>query len=129
MKTTSELTEGLRSAFEHPDGGVVGTLNELLALCPEDGLQFDWQSGRCDIRSPAGDPNVLLDVPLSKSVFRALLARVAALCNERKAGSVSPYGGEGELASEADPSGIFQATFANTGDEQTLEIVPKHQCD
>ncbi len=40
---------------------------------------------------------VVLTWSVGKSVFRAILARVATLCNEQSANSVSPYGGQGEL--------------------------------
>src|SRR5208282_5382429 len=59
---------------------------------------------------------------LRKSVFRAILARVAVLCNERSPNSVSPYGGQGEVSVGADPAMTFRVEFANTPDEQRLEL-------
>jgi hypothetical protein len=53
---------------------------------------------------------------------------MAILCNERNANSVSPYGGQGELMVDADPSAILRVTFTNTADEQKLEVVPVLDC-
>lgn len=123
MNTTAQLSGALRSAFERPSGGVVGLVDDLLRLCPEHGLQLDWQADRCRVRSRADDWEEILNKPLRKSVFRAMLARVAALCNKRSPNSVSPYGGKSELMVGADPPAIFKVTFANTTEEQKLELM------
>jgi hypothetical protein len=125
MKTTSQLTASLADVFEHPSDGVVGLVDDLLRLCPEHGLHLDWQAGRCRVRSLGENGSQeVLDRPFRKSVFRAVLARIAALCNERSPGSVSPYGGQGKLVLESEPSTIFRITFVNTSDEQELTLVP-----
>jgi hypothetical protein len=124
MNTTSPFAGTLRNAFERPSRGVVGLVDDLLRLCQEQGLQLDWQADRCRVRSLAGGSEEVLDRPVRKSVFRAILARVAALCNERSPNSVSPYGGQGELLAGGDPAAIFRVTFANTPDEQRLELIP-----
>ena len=124
MTTTSQLLGTLRSALEQPTRGVVGLVDDLLRLCPEQGLRLDWQADHCRIRSLAGDSEALLDLPLRKSVFRAILARVAALCNERSPGSVSPYGGRGELLVGAAPPTVFRVVFANTADDHRLDLSP-----
>jgi hypothetical protein len=128
MNMPSQLVGSLQSAFERPARGVVGLVDDLLRLCPEQGLQLEWQGGRCRVRSLADGSEEVLDRPLRKSIFRALLARVATLCNERSPNSVSPYGGQGELLVPADPPAIFRATFANTTDEQQLELIPVPAC-
>jgi hypothetical protein len=77
------------------------------------------------LRSPArrrAAPQESIEVPLPRSVFRAILARIAALCGERMPNPVSPYGGEGELAIGTNPPTVFQVAFSNTPDEQRLEI-------
>ena len=61
-----------------------------------------------------------IEVPLQKSVLRAVLARVAVLCNERKPNSVSPYGGQGEMSVDADPATAIRVTFVNTPDRTEL---------
>jgi hypothetical protein len=127
MNTTSEFSGALRSVFEGPTRGVVGLVDDLLRLCQEHGLQLNWQADRCRVRSPAGRWEEVLSAPLRKSVFRAVLARVAALCNERSPNSVSPYGGQGKLVAGADPATVFRVSFANTPDEQwfTLSLLTR----
>jgi hypothetical protein len=49
---------------------------------------------------------------------------VAALCNERMPISVSPYGGRGEVAVDADPARVIRVAFVNTPEEQSLELTP-----
>jgi hypothetical protein len=97
-------------------------VEDLLAVCLEHGLQLDWQADRCRVRPPGGDWEELMGVPLRKSVFRAILARVAALCNEQAPHSVSPYGGQGELSVGASPTAVFHVAFVNTPEAQKLEL-------
>jgi hypothetical protein len=47
---------------------------------------------------------------------------MAALCNERIPGAVSPYGGEGELSVGTSPPAIFRVAFTNTPGEQRLKV-------
>ena len=61
-------------------------------------------------------------MPLQKSVFRAVVARVAALCNEGAPNSVTPYRGEGELSVWTNPPASFHVAFTNTPTEQWLEV-------
>jgi hypothetical protein len=68
-----------------------------------------------------------MDVPLRKAVLRAVLARLAVLCNERNPNSVSPYGGHGELLAGGNPPMVFRVAFANTTAEQKLELLPQTQ--
>jgi hypothetical protein len=123
MKTTSEHITLLRSALENPDRGVVGLVDDLLKACRGHDLQLDWHAGRCRVRSLGGNGEELLDAPLRKSVFRAILARVAALCNERRPSSVSPYGGQGDLSVGENPPAVFRLAFVNTPAEQKLELM------
>jgi hypothetical protein len=122
MSDELPFSDRLRRAFSPAAGGVVGLADELLGLCQERGLQLDWHANRCLVRPLGGDTPESLDVPLPKSVFRALLARLAALCNERPPHSASPYGGEGELLVGGNPPTVFRVAFTNTPGEQRLEL-------
>jgi hypothetical protein len=124
MNTPTQLTEVVRSALASPGRDVVGLVDELLRACPEQGLQLDWHADRCRIRFLTNGPDDGIDWAPRKSVFRAILARVAALCNERKPDSVSPYGGKGELAVDAASSTVLRVSFANTAAEQWLQVMP-----
>jgi hypothetical protein len=128
VAATFLLSGTLRSALEQAPLGVVGLVDDLLRLCPEQGLRLAWEGDRCRVNPLAGGSEEVLDRPLRKSVFRAILARVAALCNERSPNSVSPYGGQGELSYGADPPATFRVKFTNTTDEQKLELVPVPKC-
>ncbi len=123
MKNPSPFPERLQRAFEPTQRGVVGVVHDLLGLCAEQGLELDWQANRCRVRSLGAEPQESTEIPLPKSVFRAILARVAALCNERIPNSVAPYGGEGELSDRTDPARVFRVAFTNTPGEQRLEII------
>src|SRR5205085_3750383 len=100
-----------RRVLLQPRGGVVGLVDDLLLVCQERGLEVDWQADRCCVRSFSGESEDLIEVVLRKSVFRAILARVAALCNERHPGSLSPYGGQGELSMKSSPEVVFRVTL------------------
>jgi hypothetical protein len=125
MNTTSEHIRLLQNAIEHPSRGVVGLVDDLLTVCWQNGLQLDWQANGCRVRSSSGEWEDLPALSLRKSAFRAVLARVAALCNEQSPGSVSPYGGLGELAVDANPSAVVEVALTNTPEDQRLELRPR----
>lgn len=98
-------------------------VDEVLAVCREYGLQLDWQADRCRVRPAGGEWEEVSDGPLRKSVFRAVLARIATLCNDRTPNSVSPYGGQGELPIGGEPPVVIRVAFVNTPAEQKLELM------
>src|SRR4051812_32293134 len=108
--------------FTHTPRGVLGIVEDLLGLAQEQGLRLDWHANQCRVRLLGAEPQELTEVSLPKAVFRAILARLAALCNERTPNSVSPYGGEGELSVGANPPTVFRVAFTNTPGEQRLEV-------
>lgn len=125
MNTTAQLSGALQDAFDIPTHGVIGLVDDLLRLCPKEGLQLVWQSGHCRVISVANNSEDVFELPLPKSVFRAILARVAELCKDQNADSVSPYGGQSRFVVAADPPRTLKVTFMNTTDEQELELVPE----
>ena len=52
----------------------MGLVDDLLRLCPEQGLQFEWGANQCRVRSLDSEPHELIEVSLTKSVFRAMRA-------------------------------------------------------
>jgi hypothetical protein len=56
-----------------------------------------------------------------------MLARVAALCNEKCPNSLSPYGGQGELTVDADPAMVLRVAFTNTPGELNLELATERK--
>ena len=122
MSHRSLLPERLQRAFTPTSGGVLGIVDALLELCRERGLQLDWHPNQCRVRPLGTEPQEAIEISVPKSAFRAILARVAALCNERTPNSVSPYGGEGELSIGTNPPTVLRVAFTNTPDEQRLEV-------
>ena len=122
MSTTSQICETLREIITQPTRGVAGIADDLLALCDEHNLEIDWSADRLRVRSAANQWEELMDASIRKSVFRAILARFAALCNDQTPGAVSPYGGEGQIKFGGDPARTFHFAITNTSAEQRLEL-------
>ena len=122
MSTTSHISAVLRRVLANPTSGVAGLVDELLTVCREHSLQLDWQVNRCRVRSSGEEWEEVADVPIRKSIFRAILARIAVLCNEQTPNSVSPYGGQGAFSVGAAPSAVCKVAFTNTPDQQKLEL-------
>ena len=122
MNNPFPLSNRLARALTTPTGGALRLADELLAASHEQDIRVGWQAGRCQVSIPSSEPPEQIEVPVQKSVIRALLARVAALCNERVPNSVSPYRGTGEVA--IDPKRVIRVKFVNTPDEQSLELSP-----
>lgn len=126
MSTLSQLSDTLHRVLEQPTGGIVGLVDDLFRLCSEERVQLDWEGDCCRVRSLANGAEELAVRPLAKPVFRAVLARVAALCNEQLPNSVSPYGGQGELVLRTEPVSSVRVSFANTLESQSLRVIPVH---
>src|SRR4051812_16731720 len=97
-----------RHTLIHPTNGIAGLVNDLLAVSRDHSLKLDWQAKRCQVRFFGGDREEQIDVPIRRSVFRAILARMATLCKERPPNAVSPYGGQGELSVASNPGGLIR---------------------
>jgi hypothetical protein len=123
MNTAVTWSQWLQQTFQPTSRGVVGLVDDLLNSCPEDGLHLEWHAGVCRVR-PALVMEPSAEVPCPKSAFRALIARVATLCNERRPAPISPYGGQGELSADRNAKSVIQAAFINTSNEQWLELRP-----
>lgn len=127
MIRSTPFAERIQEAFKPTSRGVVGFFDDVLNLCRVHQLRINFQDGHCSVRRLGADAEDSLDVPLPKSVFRAALARIAALCNEQHPHSVTPYRGEGEIAvPPTSPNGVPPSTchvsFTNTPSEQRLEV-------
>ena len=128
MIESTPFARRVRQAFSPTPRGVVGLVDDLLVLCRTHQLRVVFRDSRCQIRRLGADPKDSLDLPVPKSVFRAVLARVAVLCNEHSPDSVMPYRGEGEVAVPRSPaqgpaaSSTCYAAFTNTLSDQRLEL-------
>lgn len=128
MIESTPFAERVEKAFRPTARGVVGLVDDLLGLCRLHQLRLRFAEGHCSVRRLGSDDSDVLTVPLPKSVFRAALAQVAALCNEQHPGSVTPYRGEGEivvpppLSPNSSPPSTCYVSFMNTPSEQHLEM-------
>jgi hypothetical protein len=128
MTHSTPFAERVQSAFKPTPRGVVGLVDDLLSLCRVHQLRMSFRDGRCSMHRLGADAQEALEVPLPKSVFRAVLARIAALCNEHCPHSVTPYRGEGEIIvpPPISPNSVRPSTcyvsFTNTPSEQLLEV-------
>lgn len=121
IQTTASFAERVRLAFSPTPRAILGLVDDLLELCREQPLSLIFRDGNCVVRT-AGDVNHSVEVPLPRSAFRAVLARVAVLCNEQRPNSVSPYGGTGEVCIGNDSRTTLRVVFTNTPEEQRLEV-------
>ena len=119
MKTLPDVRERIEKAFEPTAQGAFDLVDQLLELACEYDLTFEWREARCRVHVCGGAAPDEFELPLPSSVFRATLARIAVLCNERAVDPVSPYGGEGQLAVGA---ALLNVEFANRPGEQRLKI-------
>ena len=126
MSMTVPWPVALRGILMQPAQGIVGLVDDLLALCREHHLELDWQAGCYRARAGAGAWHELHDVSLRVSVLRAILARLAALCHDPNAGACSPYGGKGKIIIGTNPSTLFHVAFVNTPEEQRLALTRAH---
>jgi len=114
------IAELLQKVFTPTPQGVVGLVEELLEFCRDHQLHLKIQDNSCAV-GPAGE--AIWDTiawPLPKSVLRATLARIAALCVQPNA--VTPYRGEGEVTLPGNPPTVLQVAFTNTPTEQRLDV-------
>lgn len=122
MIPVSPFSERLQTVFSPTERGVIGLVDDLMGLSREHGLRLEFQDNCCTARPLESDTREVIDVPLPKSVFRAVVARVAALCNECAPDSVTPYSGDAKLTVGTNPPSTFQVSFMNTPAEQRLEV-------
>jgi hypothetical protein len=117
---STAVVERLRRAFEPGPRGALGLADELLEAARCGAMRCEWEGGTVRVTPAGAEP---FDVALPKSAFRAVLARLAALCNERRAGSVTPYRGSAEVLVGAPPVPVLVA-FVNTPDDLHLDARP-----
>ena len=125
------FADRVQVAFQPTHRGVVGLVDDLLGLCRLFQLRINFRDGHCSVRRLGADAQESLDIPVPKSVFRAAMARIAAICNEQHPESVTPYRGEGNIAvlppispcsQKVVPPSTCYVSFTNTPSDQHLEM-------
>ncbi|HUY88826.1 MAG TPA: hypothetical protein VMV10_08845 [Pirellulales bacterium] len=125
------FADRVQVVFRPTERGVVGLVDDLLGLCRLYQLRINFRDDRCCVRHLGADAQESFEIPVPKSVFRAALARTAAICNEQHPESVTPYRGEGTIAvlppvSSCSEKGVAPSTcyvsFINTPRDQHFEM-------
>ncbi len=122
MILSHTIPDRLQQAFAPTPRGIVGLTEQLLNACVGSDVEFERAGDRVVCHWTENGDTHDATVPLPPTAFRAILARIAMLCNELNQNSVSPYGGDGLLAVESDPLAHFQVTFVNTPEKQQLKL-------
>lgn len=131
MIDSTPFTELVRMAFQPKPRGVVGLVDNLLSLCRLYQLRINFQDGHCSVRRLGAGAQESIDIPVPRSVFRAALARIAAICNEQCSELVTPYRGEATItvppetsqgSEKTVPPSTCHVSYANTPSEQHLEM-------
>jgi hypothetical protein len=116
--------DSLHNAIMHPTGAIVGMVDEVLQLCRQHSLELNWRDGKCRITPIGSNREDVLDLPLQRSIFRVILARIAKLCGDNAPGTFNPYGGHGELIVGSEPAILFRVEWSNTLADQHLIMTP-----
>jgi hypothetical protein len=127
MIDTSSTRERIQRALSCPSAGVVGAVDELLAIAAEHSLRLERQADGCRVRLLDSGTSDFVDVQISNSAFRAILARISVLCDQQLSDCVSPYGGQGELAIGSSPTTTLHVSFVNTPAEQSINLLRAEQ--
>ena len=126
-----QFQDQVTRAFQPKARGIVGLVDDLLGLCQVHQLRIDFQDGRCIAHRLGAKEAERVAVDVPKSVFRASLARVAAILDEKQPQSATPYRGEGDIvvrpaslreSTTSFPPSTCHVSFANTPSEQRLEM-------
>lgn len=103
--------------LQSPGEGAVGWADALIALAADAPVTLAWDGESCAVRHAGAE----FTTPLGKSAVRAVIARVAALCDEAAPDTLSPYGGAGVIKAGGRR---VRAEFVNTMHEQRLHLTP-----
>ena len=118
MILTRTVADRLQLSFSPTPLGVVGLTDQLLGACIGGDVVSERVGDRCVYRWVVDGDAQEGVVPTRPAAFRTILARIAALCNERLPNSVTPYGGEGLLPAPGHSSELLRVRFINTPEQQ-----------
>jgi transcriptional regulator with XRE-family HTH domain len=110
--------EEVLAEMANPSGGIIGIVDRLLAIAAERPFRIEAADGGYRVTMSGREAMASSHRP----IFRAILARVAVLCDEQAPGTFSPYGGRGTIERGNGPA--LSAVFVNTTDKQSLELSP-----
>ena len=111
-------------SFTPRESGILDLVDDMLARCVNDQVRIVWCPGTVTEYPLSGRSPTSYEITLRNSAFRAVMARMAALCDRPDSEALSPYGGRGEFTDPRWPRVRFSVQFTNTPDEQRLELTP-----
>lgn len=104
-----------------PNRSIIQIVDQLLSISLDHLLQIDWRDNILRVRQREGDWKQL-ELPIRKSIFRAILARLATLANESTPTSVSLYGGRSNVSVQGHPDLLIHFSCSNLTGDQWLEL-------
>jgi hypothetical protein len=125
MIATQTKLDRMAKAFKATAKGLPGLTDQILEACVGASVSFFSQGKQIRYCCRADGETSDGIAPLSGSIFRAILARVAVRCNEHVPDSVTPHGGKGVVAVGDDLVTLLAVQFVNTPEKQELNVQPK----
>jgi len=121
MNATTSYLDELQALLLQPTRSIIEIVDRLLSISLEHHLQIDWRENTLRVHQGDGDWEQL-KVSIRKSIFRAILARLATLANESTPNSVSLYEGRGKVSVSDHPDLLIHFSFSNSLGDQWLEL-------
>ena len=122
MNITKTLKE-LLNAGANCEVDVVKFSDELMQLCAEHELRLRLEPSQCVVESSGGKESIdVIENPMRRSQFRAVLARIGAICSECSNRIMTPYGGDWEVSYSGDQSRRIRVSLHNTPNAQFVEL-------
>ena len=122
MNTTKTLTE-LLNAGANCEVDVVKFTHELMQLCTKHELRLRLEPSQCVVESIGGKESIdVIENPMRRSQFRAVLARIVAICSECSNRIMTPYGGDWEISYGGDQNRRIRVSVQNTPNAQFVEL-------
>jgi hypothetical protein len=123
MSTVPSFVTTSQEAIRSPVGGVSGFVDTMLLLCRDNDLQVQWVPEHLRVRAKGQDWHEIETSFPRQSIFRAILASVAAQTRTADLRAISPYGGEGfAMVGAAESPTLLAVKVANTPAEQSLSL-------
>ena len=123
---TTELNHRLKQILQPSPSGVVGMADALLELCFRECIEIRATNFGITSRQANGtETNVIVNPWPRSSVFRAILARIIARCNDYSVDSVPIYGGDGIWARSMDEVSQLRISVSNTTSDSRIHILPE----
>lgn len=119
IKTLTELL----NAGANSELDVVKFSDEFMQLCAIHELHLRLEPSQCVVESCGGKESIdMIENSMRRSQFRAVLARIAAICSEGSNSIMTPYGGDWEVSYGGDQNRRIRVSIQNTPDAQFVEL-------